>query len=189
MLSYYVMPLNADQINAISELVLNTLKGNIKLTPNIVATLKPYKTALGDLAKRRHSVTNRRALLLKQKGDDVCCMAESSSSVSLSSTIKNLCPLLEETLSENQRLTKRLESFTGTLAVIVELLQEANEIANCPIVSSIGTESIRVWKVRVNNSDDVCCVQSVETSRSIRPTESFYCMCSACESESLGWRR
>ena len=59
---------NADQINAISELVLNTLKGHARVTPDIVARLKRHKKVLRELAKRKNSVTRRRALLLRQTG-------------------------------------------------------------------------------------------------------------------------
>jgi len=34
---------NADQVNAVSELVLNLLKNNIPVTPPIMAQLRPYK--------------------------------------------------------------------------------------------------------------------------------------------------
>ena len=41
---------NADQFNAVSELVLNLLKNNI------MAQLRPYKKVLRDLGRRQHSV-------------------------------------------------------------------------------------------------------------------------------------
>ena len=59
---------NADQINAISELVLNTLKGHARVTPDVLARLKRHKKVLRELAKRKNSVTRRRALLLRQTG-------------------------------------------------------------------------------------------------------------------------
>ena len=59
---------NADQINAISELVLNTLKGHARVTPDAVARLKRHKKVLHELAKRKNSVTRRCALLLRQTG-------------------------------------------------------------------------------------------------------------------------
>ena len=37
---------NADQINAISEMVLNTLKGNVPLQPPLVEQLRPHQRAL-----------------------------------------------------------------------------------------------------------------------------------------------
>ena len=51
---------NADQINAVSELVLNLLKNKIPVTPPILAKLQPYKKVLRDLGRRRHSVKKRR---------------------------------------------------------------------------------------------------------------------------------
>ena len=62
---------NSDQINTISELVLNTLKGHVSLTPDVIARLKRYKKLLRDLSKRKHSVKHRRSLLLKQKGSGI----------------------------------------------------------------------------------------------------------------------
>jgi len=59
---------NADQINAVSELVLNLLKNKIPVTPPIVAKLRPYKKVLRDLGRRQHSVKKRRQWLISQKG-------------------------------------------------------------------------------------------------------------------------
>ena len=53
---------NADQINAVSELVLNLLKNKIPVTPPMLAKLQPYKKVLRDLGRRR------RAWLVQQKG-------------------------------------------------------------------------------------------------------------------------
>ena len=47
---------NADQINAVSELVLNFLKNKIAVTPPMLPKLQPYKKVLRDLGRRRHSV-------------------------------------------------------------------------------------------------------------------------------------
>ena len=58
---------NADQINAVSELVLNLLKNKIPVTPPMLAKLQPYKRVLRDLG-RQHSVKKRRAWLVQQKG-------------------------------------------------------------------------------------------------------------------------
>ena len=59
---------NADQINAVSELVLNLLKNNIPVTPPILAQLRPYKKVLRDLGRRQHSVKKRRQWLVSQNG-------------------------------------------------------------------------------------------------------------------------
>jgi len=62
---------NADQVNAVSELVLNLLKNNIPVTHPIMAQLRPYKKVLRDLGRRPHSVKKRRQWLIKQKGRGV----------------------------------------------------------------------------------------------------------------------
>ena len=59
---------NADQINAVSELVLNFLKNKIPVTPPMLAKLQPDKKVLRDLGRRRHSVKKRRQWLVQQKG-------------------------------------------------------------------------------------------------------------------------
>ena len=59
---------NADQINAVSELVLNLLKNNIPVTPSVMQQLRPYKQVLRQLGARRHSVKKRRGWLMSQKG-------------------------------------------------------------------------------------------------------------------------
>ena len=71
---------NTDQINAISEVVLNLLKNKIPLTPDLMAKLRPHKKALRTLGERRQSVKKRRELLMRQRGsglfkglNDVVC--------------------------------------------------------------------------------------------------------------------
>lgn len=59
---------NADQINAVSEIVLNLLKNRIPLDPPITAKLRRYKKTLRELGKRRNSLKRRREGLLSQKG-------------------------------------------------------------------------------------------------------------------------
>ena len=69
---------NKDQINAVSELVLNSIKGNIPVSPQVVRKLRPYKDTLRQLAKRKPSAKARRALLSQQTGGNFwkaleCC--------------------------------------------------------------------------------------------------------------------
>ena len=59
---------NADQINAVSELVLNLLKNDIPITPSVMQQLRPYKQVLRQLGARRQSVKKRRGSLMSQKG-------------------------------------------------------------------------------------------------------------------------
>ena len=59
---------NADQINAISELVLNLLKNRIPVTPELMRKLRPHKDMLRGLSKRSHFLKKRRDLLLQQSG-------------------------------------------------------------------------------------------------------------------------
>ena len=64
---------NADRINAVSELVMNTLKKRVPVTPDVVARLKKHKRVLREVAKHSHSMKKHRALLLGQKKlSDAC---------------------------------------------------------------------------------------------------------------------
>ena len=45
---------NSDQINAVSEFVLNLLKNRVPLSPPIMAKLKRHKQVLRELAKRKN---------------------------------------------------------------------------------------------------------------------------------------
>ena len=60
---------SADQINALSEVVLNLLKKNIP-TPSgkTLKRLKPHKNQLREIAKRKNSVKRRRQLFKSQTG-------------------------------------------------------------------------------------------------------------------------
>ena len=60
---------NADQINSVSEMVLNLLKDRIPVTASTYGKLKRHKKELRELGKRRNSVKRPREYLLKQKGD------------------------------------------------------------------------------------------------------------------------
>ena len=62
---------NADQINAISELVMNTLRGNVTIPPRLLEALRPHKHALRDMARRRHSIKRRRHVMMAQRGAGV----------------------------------------------------------------------------------------------------------------------
>lgn len=60
---------NADQINAVSKLVLNALTNpTFAIRPDMVAQLQPHKKALRELRCKKNSVKCRREVLLQQKG-------------------------------------------------------------------------------------------------------------------------
>ena len=59
---------NADQVNAVSEMVLNLLKKRIPVKPGTLRKLQRYKKVLREVGKRRNSLKRRRAHLLKQTG-------------------------------------------------------------------------------------------------------------------------
>ena len=59
---------NADQVNAVSELVLNLLKQNILVTSATMNQLRPYKNVLRNLGRRKHSLKKRRQWLVAPKG-------------------------------------------------------------------------------------------------------------------------
>ena len=56
---------NADQINAVSELVLNALTNpKFPIHPDQVARLRPHKKALRELRRKKNSMKRRREVLL-----------------------------------------------------------------------------------------------------------------------------
>ena len=59
---------NADQINAVSELVMNTLRGSVPPGRTTVSHLKPYRSSLRLIANPRQSIKTRRHLMSTQIG-------------------------------------------------------------------------------------------------------------------------
>ena len=57
-----------DQVNAVSEIVLNLLKNNVPVTPVTMARLRPYKQTLRKVGNRSVSLKKRRQALINQKG-------------------------------------------------------------------------------------------------------------------------
>ena len=62
---------NADQVNAISELVMNTLKGKVAVPPRLLDQLRPHKRALREMARRKHSIKRRWHVMMAQTGAGV----------------------------------------------------------------------------------------------------------------------
>ena len=62
---------NANQVNAISELVMNTLKGNVAVSPQLLNQLRPNKRALHEMGRRKHSIKWRRHVMMAQTGAGV----------------------------------------------------------------------------------------------------------------------
>lgn len=63
-----LMHAKKDQINAMSEMVLNLLKNKIPVAAATLRKLKPHKNVLRELAKRKNSLKTRRAHLVEQQG-------------------------------------------------------------------------------------------------------------------------
>ena len=61
---------NKDQINAISELILNTLNGNVPVSKITRHGLAPHANLLRQLGRRCASLMSRRKLLMNQSGGD-----------------------------------------------------------------------------------------------------------------------
>ena len=62
---------NADQINAINELVLNTIRGTVSRSRHTITLLKPHAQSLRPMAKPAHLMKRRRAIMVAQKGGNV----------------------------------------------------------------------------------------------------------------------
>ena len=59
---------NGEQINAVSELVLNNLKNRVPVSPLLLAKLGRHKKVLKELSWRKNSIKKRRLHLMNQKG-------------------------------------------------------------------------------------------------------------------------
>ena len=62
---------NADQVNAISELVMKTFKGNVEVLPRLLDQLCPHEHALREMARRKHSIKPRQHVMMAQTGAGV----------------------------------------------------------------------------------------------------------------------
>ena len=87
---------NADQINAVSELVLNFLKNKIPETPPMLAKLQPYKKVLRDLGCRRHSVKKTSSVVSPTKRTRVVSRTTSRVMSMCSLTLATWMALLQE---------------------------------------------------------------------------------------------
>ena len=59
---------NKDQVNAVSEIVMNLLKNNVPVIPVTMARLRPYRQVLRQIGNRAVSLKKRRQALINQKG-------------------------------------------------------------------------------------------------------------------------
>jgi len=60
-----------DQINMLSEVILNLLKQNVSVDPGLMARLRKHKQILRELRLRQHSVKKRRQMLMETKGNQL----------------------------------------------------------------------------------------------------------------------
>ena len=59
---------NKNQLNALSEMVLNVMKQSVPIQPKTIQKLKRYKNVLQELRLRQPSLKRRREQLNKQTG-------------------------------------------------------------------------------------------------------------------------
>ena len=62
---------NANQINAISELVMNTIRGTVPRSRHTILFLKPHAQSLRAMAKPAYSVKRRHPTMMAQKGGNL----------------------------------------------------------------------------------------------------------------------
>ena len=60
-----------DQINMLSEVILNLLKRNVSVDPSLMARLRKHKNMLRELRLRQHSIKKRRQMLMEAKGNQL----------------------------------------------------------------------------------------------------------------------
>ena len=58
---------NGEQINAVSELVLNMLKNRVPVSPPLMAKLRRHKKVLKELGRRKNSIKKGRLHLMNQR--------------------------------------------------------------------------------------------------------------------------
>ena len=59
---------NADQINALGELVMNTLRGHVPRSQRTITILQPFATSLRTMGHPKHPLEKRRTTMMRQKG-------------------------------------------------------------------------------------------------------------------------
>ena len=62
---------NADQINAISELVMNTIRGTVPRSRHTTSLLKPHAQSLRAMSKPVYSMKRRHPIMMAQKGGNL----------------------------------------------------------------------------------------------------------------------
>ena len=60
-----------DQINMLSEVILNLLKRNVSVDPSLMTRLRKHKNILRELRLRQHSLKKRRQMLMDAKGNQL----------------------------------------------------------------------------------------------------------------------
>ena len=60
-----------DQINMLSEVILNLLKRNVSVDPSLMARLRKHKNILRELRLRQHSIKKRKQMLMEAKGNQL----------------------------------------------------------------------------------------------------------------------
>ena len=64
-----LMHADADQINAVSEMVMNLLKNRIPVKLRTLSKIKRHEKVLREVGKRRNSLKRRREHLVRQTGN------------------------------------------------------------------------------------------------------------------------
>ena len=63
---------NKNQLNALSEMVMNVMKQNVPIQPKTIQKLKRHKNVLQELRLRQTSLKRKREQLKKQTGRGFC---------------------------------------------------------------------------------------------------------------------
>lgn len=113
---------NADQINAISELVMNTLRGNVTIPPPLLEAPCPHKHALRKMARRRHSIKRRRHVMMAQTRAGVWNALDH---VSALPERMNHGPFQKKYLVSPADMDRLVEHYKGTLTENSRLMHAA----------------------------------------------------------------
>ncbi|CAH3160008.1 unnamed protein product, partial [Porites lobata] len=142
---------NADQINAISELVMNTIRGTVPRSRHTITLLKPHAQSLRAMAKPAHSVKRRRAIMMSQKGGTLwselyrCYKQMVSTSVDNAPAFLQLRDKYKQELVEDTRLTKAADLAAKQHVLLASDVPDAWKR---PQLKAVGRQ-LRHWTKKV----------------------------------------
>ena len=161
---------NADQINAISELVMNTLRSTLPRSRHTITLLKPHAQSLCAMAKPARSMKRRRAIMMAQTGGNLrpelyrCykrCMRE---------TTTLSCTMEQEMVSTPVDNAQLRDKYKQELVEDTRLTKALNLAATQHVL--LTSDAPDAWK-----RPQVKAVEASITPLDQKSTPTFWCPC------------